>query len=83
MDSDVSDTNVENDFSRGVRDEAEGQLRKGLSRGKGARGATNITYLRIRGPKADNPRVLYKPLFFRLFWPTDGSRVNDVAAVFM
>ena len=36
MDSDGLDTNVENDFSRGVRDEAEGQLRKGLSRGKGA-----------------------------------------------
>ena len=48
---------------------------------KGVRGATNIAYLGVGGPKADNRRQMCKPLLFRFLWLTKRFRVRDVAIV--
>ena len=78
---DVLDTNVDDNLPRNVRDETVGRLRKGLSRSEGAYRGTDIAYLRVGGPKAAHPHVLFKELLFCLLRPTKRSWVRDVAKV--
>ena len=51
-----------------------------LATAKGVPVVTNITYL-LFGPEVDNPRDMFKPVFFGLLWLADGSRVSGTTKV--
>ena len=54
---------------------------KNLIAAKENQGATDITYLRVGGPKADKPRPTFKLFLFCLLWVTKRFRVSDEAIV--
>ena len=78
-DLNVWDTDVNDDLSRGIYDGMDGFLRRGLNDGEGV-SANDLAYL-LLGPKAENPRNMFKPLLSGLFWPAEGSRVSDLAII--
>jgi hypothetical protein len=55
--------------------------RRDLVAAKVNQGVTNITYLRVGGPKTDDPRQMFKPLLFRSLRFTKRFWVSDVAIV--
>ena len=54
---------------------------RGLVAQKRVEGATDITDLRFDAPKAENPRIPFKPLLPGFLRSTNGFRGGDVAIV--